>query len=187
MEVKRIKAVSWCIILICFISMLFLGNGITVFAKTTEDAGTTAHEPIALPFSEGDLTVLAKTLYGEADSVKSQAEKAMVVWCVLNRYDNGGFGRTITGICTAPNQFSGYSSGHPVTDANLALVNDVVTRWLSEQNGEKSVGRTLAKEFCFFHSDSNPSKGEWHNKFYYYGANGKKVYDDYNNPISNPY
>ncbi|MBR2543259.1 cell wall hydrolase [Candidatus Saccharibacteria bacterium] len=187
MVIKRIKAVSWCIILICFISILFPRNDTTVSAMEPVNPGIETANTMVFPFSEGDLIVLAKTLYGEANNVKSKAEKAMVIWCILNRYDAKVFGATITEICTKPRQFVGYSPGNPVTEENLMLVGDVVNRWFMEKNSTEPIGRTLPIGFYYFCSDSNPAKGEWHNKFYYYDLNGNRIYYDYRNPISNPY
>lgn len=139
-------------------------------------------------FSEQDIEALCKTLYGEANCVKSEAERSMVVWTILNRYD-AGFGDTIYEICTAPSQFSGYDPDNPVTERNMALVMDVISRWEREKNGETDVGRTLPRECYYFIADSNPSAGEWHNAFYSMtqGNRGDKIWYDYRNPIANPY
>ncbi len=139
--------------------------------------------------SDEDIEALAKTLYGEANCVSSACERSMVVWTILNRLDAGGFGETVYEICTKPMQFTGYNPDHPVTERNLELVRDVVSRWEREKNGEENVGRTLPKEYCFFVADSNPSAGEWHNAFYAYsgGNRGDKIWYSYLNPIDNPY
>lgn len=140
-------------------------------------------------FEAETIDMMAKALYGEANSVKSEAERSMVVWTFLNRLDSGNYGKTIKEILTTPQQFTGYSPDHPVTDRNRKLVEDVVARYKVEKAGEKNVGRTLPKDIYFFRSDSNPSAGEWHNKFFSYtnGNSGERVYYDYHNPIENPY
>ena len=138
------------------------------------------------PFSEDERIVLAKTLYGEANSVESTAERAMVVWCILNRYDSPYFSGDIIDIVTAPMQFTGYSYGHPVTDRNLALVDDVIERYVREKNGETGVGRVLPSDILFFHADSSYG---WHNAFYKYeyGLSGDTIYFDRDCPPENPY
>lgn len=139
--------------------------------------------------SDYEKQMMAQLLYGEANSVASEAERAMVIWTILNRYDSGVFGDSVSEIVSAPMQFTGYDSSNPVTDANLSLVEDVVDRWERENAGEENVGRTLPEEYCYFVADSDPSAGEWHNAFYAYeyGNQGEKVWYDYENPDENPY
>lgn len=136
-----------------------------------------------------DIIKLIKTYHGECDCVVSMAERSMVIWVILNRLDAGGFGKTVAEICTRPYQFTGYSANNPITERGFALVNDVVMRWEREKAGETNVGRTIPKDILFFHADSIPSRGEWHNAFYKYseGNSGYKIYFDRNNPLENPY
>ncbi|MBO7132484.1 cell wall hydrolase [Candidatus Saccharibacteria bacterium] len=136
-----------------------------------------------------DIIKLIKTYHGECDCVVSMAERSMVIWVILNRLDAGGFGKTVAEICTRPYQFTGYSANNPITERGFALVSDVVMRWEREKAGETDVGRTIPKDILFFHADSIPSRGEWHNAFYKYseGNSGYKIYFDRNNPIENPY
>ncbi len=170
------------------------GNPIERVSSTKEAAKVSASTEEQITrfcnsFSERDIEALAKTLYGEADCVASEAERSMVVWTVLNRFDSNYFDDTIYEICTANLQFTGYDPDNPVTDRNLALIMDVIARWEREKNGETNVGRTLPREFYFFRADSKPSIGEWHNAFFAYseGNYGDKIWYDYLNPIENPY
>lgn len=160
----------------------------------TEIYAPTVYTAVASYTSDGTISdyekqMMAQLLYGEANSVASEAERAMVVWTILNRYDSGAFGDSVSEIVSAPMQFTGYDSSNPVTDANLSLVEDVVDRWERENAGEENVGRTLPEEYCYFVADSDPSAGEWHNAFYAYeyGNQGEKVWYDYENPSENPY
>ncbi len=136
-------------------------------------------------FSEDDVIMLAKLLYGEANGVESVAERAMVIWTVLNRYDSAYYPDTIYDIVTEPLQFTGYDYYHPVTDRNLNLVYDVIERYAREKRGEENVGRVLPSDILFFNAD------EWyeHNEFYKYsdGLSGYKIYFDYDCPPENPY
>ena len=64
-------------------------------------------EPIeeVMLWTEEEVTVLAKMLWGEARGVPSDTEKAACIWCVLNRVDQGM--GTIIDVVTAPYQFVG--------------------------------------------------------------------------------
>lgn len=59
-------------------------------------------EPVVTPspWTDEELVVLAKMLWGEARGVKSVTEQAACVWCALNRVDMG-YGPIIT-VVTAP-------------------------------------------------------------------------------------
>lgn len=57
-------------------------------------------------WTEEEVIVLAKMLWGEARGIPSDTEKAACIWCVLNRVDNGM--GSIVEVVTAPYQFVGY-------------------------------------------------------------------------------
>lgn len=46
-------------------------------------------------YTERDVEMLAKTIWAEARGVPSDAEKAAVAWCALNRLDAGTYGETL--------------------------------------------------------------------------------------------
>ena len=96
--------------------------------------------------------MLAKLIYNEARGVQSTAQRAAVVWCVLNRLDNGSWGDTITDVVTYPAQFA-YWEETPVELEFLNLAGDVLLRWETEKAGEATVGRVLPKEYLYFGSD----------------------------------
>lgn len=126
-----------------------------VAPPVTEEAGADAEaEPIPEP-DRKDVEAIARMLWGEARGVKSDAEKAACVWCVLNRVDDtsGLWPDTIIGVLTQANQFSGYSPRNPVTDALYALARDVLIRWIRERSGETDVGRVLPAEYVYFTGD----------------------------------
>ena len=91
---------------------------------------------------------IAKTLYGEARGC-SEAEQAAVVWCILNRVDEGVWGDGITGVITRPGQFAGYDPDHPVWPELYKIAQDVLTQWRHENNGEM-VERVLPREYVYF-------------------------------------
>ena len=104
-------------------------------------------QELDIVIAESDVEIIAKTVYGEARG-QSTMEQAAVVWCILNRVDASG--SSISEIVTAPNQFVGYQSGHPVTDEIRALVYDVLVRWKMEKFCQGDVGRVLPKEYKWF-------------------------------------
>lgn len=126
---------------------------------TTVPPATEAPTEPPLHYTEVEAVILAKLLYREARGVSGtfcgvspEARQAAVLWCVLNRLDNGSYGDSIVEVVTAPNQFA-YDPQAPVTDDLLWLANDVLTRWSMEQNGETNVGRTLPADYFFFLGD----------------------------------
>ena len=103
------------------------------------------------PWTDEEVIVLAKMLWGEARGVSSDAEKAACVWCVLNRVDHG-YG-DITAVVTAPYQFVGYREGNPVDDELITLCIDVLSRWYAEREGQVEVGRVLPADYLWFSGD----------------------------------
>lgn len=103
------------------------------------------------PWTDEEVIVLAKMLWGEARGVSSDAEKAACVWCALNRVDQG-YG-SITTVVTAPYQFIGYDADNPIDDEIKALCEDVLTRWYAEKDGETDTGRVLPSDYLWFSGD----------------------------------
>lgn len=140
-----------------------------VYETFEEDSSYWEYEEYKEPennFTDGDIEILAKTLYGEANCV-DDVGKEMVVWCILNRLDSGIFGDSITEICTAPYQFEGYHPDYPITDKNLAIIDYVIDQWELEKIGYE-VDRVLPSDYLFFVADSDPEIGYWKNLFYKY-------------------
>ena len=110
---------------------------------TALPAETPALEPITLEFEdreaidpmEASKVALAKMVWGEARGC-STTEQAATIWCVLNRYDSGDrfWAATVEGITTQPCQFYGYDPSNPVDPDILALVEDVLARWMAEKS-----------------------------------------------------
>lgn len=129
----------------------------TVNEQQTEDpvieAGSAAEEIFAglYPGEDYDETiiVLAKLLWGEARGVKSDTNKACVIWCILNRVDENMRGDTVIECAVASHQFN-YNKRYPVRDSLKKIAKDVLGRWLLEKTGETNVGRVLPKNYCFF-------------------------------------
>lgn len=103
------------------------------------------------PWTDEEVIVLAKMLWGEARGVSSNVEKAACVWCALNRVDHG-YGDIIT-VVTTPEQFVGYREGNPVDDELITLCIDVLSRWYAEKDGQVEVGRVLPADYLWFSGD----------------------------------
>lgn len=121
--------------------------------------------------SDEEIIMLAKTVWGEASGL-SKYEQSLVIWCILNRFDDRTFGSSLKEIITKPYQFQGYNESFPVEDDILKLCKDVVYRW--ENNLE---GRTLPKEYLYFSGDGR------HNYFRTEYEGG----ETYNFSLENPY
>lgn len=118
-------------------------------AEATPTPEPVEEEP---PYSETDAEMLAKVIWAEARGIPSDAEKAAVAWCALNRLDAGTWGETLSDVLTAPHQFA-YRESSPVTGELKELAFDVLERWWAEKNGETDVGRTLPADYYFFDGD----------------------------------
>ncbi|MEG2679615.1 MAG: cell wall hydrolase, partial [Oscillospiraceae bacterium] len=114
-----------------------------------DDYAEPARQPI---YTEADVTMLAKLIWAEARGVETTAEKAAVVWCVLNRVDGSEWEDTIAEVVTQRNQFAYYESS-PETEELTALARDVLDRWQREKEGDPAAGRTLPASYTFFTGD----------------------------------
>ena len=100
-------------------------------------------------FTNEEIDHITKTVWGEARGL-SKTHQAGVVWTILNRCDDGRFGKGVIDVITAPSQFAGYRSGNPVDPEIRDLVVDVLNRYSQEKAGIKNVGRVLPKEYLYF-------------------------------------
>lgn len=112
--------------------------------------------------TQEEIETLAKIVYQEARGVKEDSHKAAVVWCILNRVDDGYWGDTIVEVATYPNAFA-WVPDTPVEGELVDLVVDVITRWNYEKEGLSNVGRTLPKDYLYFTGDGsyNHFTREW--------------------------
>lgn len=122
-----------------------------------EEHSSASPEQIRVPATtnmDAEAEYIAKTLYGEARGC-STTEQAAVVWCILNRVDDGSglWPDDIIGVVTQAHQFAGYSPEHPVLPELYSLALDVLERWQREKAGEDSVGRVLPADYCYFYGD----------------------------------
>lgn len=98
-------------------------------------------------YNHNTATALAKLVWAEGRGVKSDTEKAAIMWCVINRVE-AGYG-TLWQVITAPNQFA-YRESAPVDPALYELAKDVLIRWDMERCGHENVGRVLPKDYLWF-------------------------------------
>lgn len=127
-----------------------------------------------------DAVMMAKTMYCEGRGIESKRELSMICWTILNRLDAGIYGGSIPEIITAKNQFAYRKSAPMINDFGIdlfALAQDVLLRWQAEREGEKNVGRTLPRGYCFYWGDG------FHNYFRTTDrGKGYLWFDGYGNP-----
>lgn len=137
---------------------------------TATPAPTQAPTPTPEPVKDervldpAEVEYIGRTIWGEADGVKSKAERAAVAWCILNRVDERG--QTIEEVVTAPRQFHGYRPADKWGECpqrHLDLAADVLARWYAEKDGAEDVGRVLPAAYTFFVGDGkrNHFSIEW--------------------------
>lgn len=118
--------------------------------------------------TQEEIETLAKIVYREARGIKEDSHKAAVVWCILNRVDDGYWGDNIVDVATYPNAFA-WVPDTPVDEELVDLVVDVITRWNHEKEGLSDVGRTLPKEYLYFTGDGSYNRftKEWKSTDYW--------------------
>lgn len=95
--------------------------------------------------------------YAEAGVVKSDTERACVIWTVLNRVDKHDTSVEIE--VTKPYQFAWHEDS-PVYGTMLDLAYDVLTRWYYEKETGEPNGRVLPSDYYYFYGDGR------HNHFF---------------------
>lgn len=131
--------------------------------------GSTVTMEDLYPPTDEELTILAKIVYREARGIEDKAHQAAVIWCILNRVDNGYWGNTISEVATYPKAFA-WVPDTPVEPELLLLAADVCERWNLEKAGASEVGRVLPREYLYFTGNGklNHFTTEW---------KGAKVWD----------
>lgn len=133
-------------------------------AEMAEAQASAVQQPTgqAYTVTVAELQTLAKIVYQEARGIPQKSHQAAVIWCILNRLDNGYWGDDIITVATYPNAFA-WVPDTPVEEEFMDLAIDVVTRWNWEKQGLQDVGRTLPKEYLYFTGDGsyNHFTKEW--------------------------
>lgn len=138
--------------------------------ETTAPVEPEAQAEKAAELDPVEVELIGRTIWGEADGVKSEAERAAVAWCILNRVDASG--KTIEEVVTAPDQFKGYrpeGEWGECPQRHLDLAADVLTRWNAEKEGAEDVGRVLPADYLYFIGDGkrNHFSIEWKSTDYW--------------------
>lgn len=115
------------------------------------------------PFTEYEVALIAKTVYGEAD-VCSNTEQELVVWCICNRVDSGLWGSSIELVVTASQQFHGYSPDNPVTEEHVDLVTEVLCQWYAGEQPRVHAPYATSSSYLYFAGDGfhNWFREEYH-------------------------
>lgn len=107
-----------------------------------------------------EVTLICQTVYGEAKGC-SREEQMLVAWCICNRAD--ATGASIEQVVTAPGQFHGYSSEHPVTDEIRSVVVEVLEAWHNGQEALVLPPFATDPDYLYFYGDGshNYFRKEW--------------------------
>lgn len=161
--------------------VLLDGSGVPESLKKSEAVivEPVVKQPTKL-YTENDVIMMAKLMYGEARGIKSQQEIAAIGWVVVNRVDDSRFPNTVEKVITQPSQFHYISSNPTKSDYGYDLTyiaRHVLDSWCAEKEGLNIGGRVLPKDYLYFH-----------------GANGRNYFkktvnskDYWNFSLPNPY
>ncbi len=107
------------------------------------------HPELQRLWTDEDAVILGKLVWSEARGVQSRMEQAAVIWCVLNRVEDGTWGTTIEEVVKYPNQFA-WDESAPVEQDLVELARDVLNRWELEQTKHIFSGRVLPNRYLYF-------------------------------------
>lgn len=125
-------------------------------AEMAEAQASAVQQPTGKAYTVtiAELQTLAKIVYREARGIPQKSHQAAVIWCILNRVDDGYWGDDIITVATYPNAFA-WRPDTPVEEEFMDLAIDVVTRWNWEKQGLNDVGRTLPATYLYFTGDGD--------------------------------
>ena len=113
-------------------------------------------------YTEAEVVMLAKLMWGEAGGIESRTEVACIGWVVCNRVDDQPEPVTVASVLTSPGAFY-YRDWMPVRDDLYALARDVLERWTMESLGCKRAGRVLPADYRWYAGDG---KHNWFRNAY---------------------
>ena len=114
--------------------------------EAEEEAG---REPL---YSEKDIELLAKTVYGEARGC-SREEQKLVIWTVFQRVGDTRFGDTLESVITAPAQFSGYRAKNPVDPRIYELCVEEINKWVNGEQAPTLEPYAMTAPYYYFDGD----------------------------------
>ena len=118
-------------------------------AEAKAEAEASANAVVA-KYSSQELTLVAKTVWGEARGC-SRDEQKLVVWCICNRADAGD--QSIEDVVTAPHQFAGYRESNPVEEHILEVVREVLEAWSRGEEALVLEPYATTSNYQFFSGD----------------------------------
>ena len=157
--------------------LLTLGLTLPGGAKTPKDptpepeelivSAEATEKPTPLVVNLEDAELIGRTIWGEAEGVESETERAAVAWCILNRVD--AWDQTIEEVVTAPEQFHGYRAEGDCPREHIDMALDVLARWTREKVDGSEVGRVLPENYLYFigDGDRNHFTEEWQAEDYW--------------------
>ena len=96
--------------------------------EATYQAVTNEPTPAGRTYTESDIDLMAKMVWGEARGCTVE-EQRLVVWTVLQRVDTQRWGKTIEAVITAKHQFVGYRQGNPINAEIRAMCATEMENW----------------------------------------------------------
>lgn len=140
-------------------------TGVEISDSVTVESGDPSTETTKTPLTSSDVTLLAKTVWGEARGCTPE-EQRLVVWTVLQRVDaDGAFAQynTIEAVITAPGQFVGYDEKHPVDPDIYNLCLEALAEWQSGAEPPTHEIYAPTAPYYFFDGDGrhNWFREEW--------------------------
>lgn len=113
-------------------------------------------------FTEDDIVICAKVLYGEAIGCP-EPEQELVVWCICNRVDSEDpyFPDSIAGVATQAQQFHGYSATHPVLPELYEVAKRVLEQWSAGEQALVYEPYATSPDYLYF----SGNKAHTHNWF----------------------
>ena len=128
-------------------------------APTPTPTPTVSCEP---KFTEDDIVICAKVLYGEAIGC-SEPEQELVVWCICNRVDSEDpyFPDSVEGVATQAQQFHGYSATYPVLPELYEVAKRVLEQWSAGEQALVYEPYATSPDYLYF----SGNKAHTHNWF----------------------
>lgn len=118
-----------------------------------------------LRYSERELEMVAKTVWGEARGCAPD-EQRLVIWTIFQQVDAGGdFAKysTVAEIISKPNNYAGYSESYPIDPDIYALVCEEAEKWANGEQPPMLEPYAPTLPYLFFDGDGqhNWFRAEW--------------------------
>ena len=114
------------------------------------DEKNTATPEVVAKYSSHEVTLVAKTVWGEARGC-SRDEQKLVVWCICNRADARN--QSVEEVVTATNQFVGYDYDHPVEPEIVEVVEEVLHAWSCNEEALILLPYATTSNYQYFSGD----------------------------------